>query len=624
MDKSQKREILDNFKSGTGEGLIATDILARGINVQDLDLVIMLDLPRKIDEKQPDDETYIHRAARCGRQERPGLSVLLVSDQYKEKVGENTEYCTDDDPKSSANFQRKIRKHTDISKENPEQIKRKKFVILRVLKDIEQMDENIRKQSTFYSIKKGEKGKTELQPYFYYTPPNGTHGFKEVNVKTGVDNWAMIPITDTEKVKEIKYVHDEACSYFVMEFSNGVAKCVFAYYPSPLVKAITIRDGQNTNPWDKPSKVFFKSRLPVKNQGVDGWMSSGSYSREELIRCFDVLTPEGTYKCAAENIEAPIWWDAPLLLDEGSDKEWIRSMEQQYSKSSSMKYVIGEQGDNNLILNAGRLKDILNPTGNDNWTGHKLLYPMKSTVQEDEGFSISHFQDMGTDEEKKLPLRNASSTSLFYYSPLTKFYTDDPQKKLKLNNFYENVDEDDKWTVRRVILRYNFDVKISWNDTWGTSSSESKFVHFLYMQKDNNYMNGATSIENQLDTEFAALNPAEHISQNLAIAEEKVRGPGGSEWSILRRERYSKNENSIDPDTYESHGYLVPEQTQSLAGERGNKNKSYLKVNESQELIMEDFPICLLIVKSHEEIVVDVYLKKKDLVSYVAFEVETN
>merc|ERR1711998_566718 len=78
------------------------------------------------------------------------------------------------------------------------------------------------------------------------------------------------------------------------------------------------------------------------------------------------------------------------------------------------------------------------------------------------------------------------------------------------------------------------------------------------------------------------------------------------------------------PDTYESHGYLVPEQTQSLAGERGNKNKSYLKVNESQELIMEDFPICLLIVKSHEEIVVDVYLKKKDLVSYVAFEVETN
>ena len=63
---------LTNFKEGKLRVLVATDILARGIDIQFLPFVINYELPRS-----PKD--YIHRIGRTGRAENPGEAISLVT-----------------------------------------------------------------------------------------------------------------------------------------------------------------------------------------------------------------------------------------------------------------------------------------------------------------------------------------------------------------------------------------------------------------------------------------------------------------------------------------------------------------------------------------------------------------
>ncbi len=73
-DKSQgaRQKALDDFKSGKIRALIATDVAARGIDIQSLEVVINYDLPFKA-------EDYIHRIGRTGRAGNEGLAVSLMS-----------------------------------------------------------------------------------------------------------------------------------------------------------------------------------------------------------------------------------------------------------------------------------------------------------------------------------------------------------------------------------------------------------------------------------------------------------------------------------------------------------------------------------------------------------------
>ena len=68
---------MDDFKSGHLRILLSTDLLARGIDIQQLSLVINFDLPR---EK----ETYIHRIGRSGRYGRKGVAINLINDREVE------------------------------------------------------------------------------------------------------------------------------------------------------------------------------------------------------------------------------------------------------------------------------------------------------------------------------------------------------------------------------------------------------------------------------------------------------------------------------------------------------------------------------------------------------------
>ena len=71
LDSSQRRKIMKSFKHGETRILISTDLLARGIDVQQISLVINYDIPYCR-------ENYIHRIGRSGRFGRKGLAINLV------------------------------------------------------------------------------------------------------------------------------------------------------------------------------------------------------------------------------------------------------------------------------------------------------------------------------------------------------------------------------------------------------------------------------------------------------------------------------------------------------------------------------------------------------------------
>jgi translation initiation factor 4A len=70
----ERNKIMNDFRSGTLRILLSSDLLARGIDIQQLSLVINFDLPR---EK----ETYIHRIGRSGRYGRKGVAINLITNR---------------------------------------------------------------------------------------------------------------------------------------------------------------------------------------------------------------------------------------------------------------------------------------------------------------------------------------------------------------------------------------------------------------------------------------------------------------------------------------------------------------------------------------------------------------
>jgi translation initiation factor 4A len=72
---TQERELIMNqFRSGEIRILLSTDLLSRGIDIQQLSLVINYDLPIQ-------KETYIHRIGRSGRYGRKGVAINFVTER---------------------------------------------------------------------------------------------------------------------------------------------------------------------------------------------------------------------------------------------------------------------------------------------------------------------------------------------------------------------------------------------------------------------------------------------------------------------------------------------------------------------------------------------------------------
>lgn len=72
MDDKQRLEAFKRFKSGEKRVLISSDVTARGIDIQQLSVVINFDIPKSV-------HTYLHRIGRSGRWGRKGLAINFVT-----------------------------------------------------------------------------------------------------------------------------------------------------------------------------------------------------------------------------------------------------------------------------------------------------------------------------------------------------------------------------------------------------------------------------------------------------------------------------------------------------------------------------------------------------------------
>lgn len=79
MDQKERDIIMREFRSGSSRVLITTDLLARGIDVQQVSLVINYDLPTNR-------ENYIHRIGRGGRFGRKGVAINFVTEEDKRNL----------------------------------------------------------------------------------------------------------------------------------------------------------------------------------------------------------------------------------------------------------------------------------------------------------------------------------------------------------------------------------------------------------------------------------------------------------------------------------------------------------------------------------------------------------
>jgi superfamily II DNA/RNA helicase len=77
--QGQRERALDSFSKGRADALVATDVVARGIHVDDLPCVIHFDPPA-------DHTDYVHRSGRTGRAGRTGTVVSLVTDDQRKEV----------------------------------------------------------------------------------------------------------------------------------------------------------------------------------------------------------------------------------------------------------------------------------------------------------------------------------------------------------------------------------------------------------------------------------------------------------------------------------------------------------------------------------------------------------
>ena len=90
-DQDERNKSLHEFKSGEYPVIVATDVLARGIDIDNISLIVNFDVPRQV-------EDYVHRIGRTGRYDKTGIAITFVNKKDKrafsaiqDKVGDQLE-----------------------------------------------------------------------------------------------------------------------------------------------------------------------------------------------------------------------------------------------------------------------------------------------------------------------------------------------------------------------------------------------------------------------------------------------------------------------------------------------------------------------------------------------------
>ena len=85
MDEEGRRKVYEDFKSGQARVLLSTDLFSRGIDVQQVSIVINFDIPKNI-------HTYLHRIGRSGRWGRKGAGINFVTRRDMARIKDIEKY----------------------------------------------------------------------------------------------------------------------------------------------------------------------------------------------------------------------------------------------------------------------------------------------------------------------------------------------------------------------------------------------------------------------------------------------------------------------------------------------------------------------------------------------------
>ena len=81
MSEQERKDNYIRFKDGACRVLITSDLFARGIDVQQVSIVINFDIPKN-------EHTYLHRIGRSGRWGRKGVAINFITSHDTDKIKE--------------------------------------------------------------------------------------------------------------------------------------------------------------------------------------------------------------------------------------------------------------------------------------------------------------------------------------------------------------------------------------------------------------------------------------------------------------------------------------------------------------------------------------------------------
>ena len=101
MPEDERKDAFNDFKNGKARVLIATDLFARGIDIQQVSYVINFDIPKSV-------HTYIHRIGRSGRWGRKGVSISFLSRRDQSKLKDIETYYNTNIEEMPMNFSENV------------------------------------------------------------------------------------------------------------------------------------------------------------------------------------------------------------------------------------------------------------------------------------------------------------------------------------------------------------------------------------------------------------------------------------------------------------------------------------------------------------------------------------
>jgi len=101
LEQKERAEVLVRFSNGSSKILVATDVAARGLDIESLEMIVNYDLPFET-------ETYIHRIGRTGRAGKEGLALSFVKPNEEFRLNEINEFTNNSFHSKDINLAAKI------------------------------------------------------------------------------------------------------------------------------------------------------------------------------------------------------------------------------------------------------------------------------------------------------------------------------------------------------------------------------------------------------------------------------------------------------------------------------------------------------------------------------------